>query len=131
MLIFCTYCSAEKNRTDTPIAAIDLYKSTRIEAVHQMALHANRPFFIFSGKHGLIAPDQSIAWYDHLLRKESISKHAQFLAKQIQSLNISAIHFFSNLPENDPHLHTYIDCITTACKSCNIPIQVFIQAFKD
>ena len=131
MLIYCTYCSAEKQSTKKPIPAINLYQSTRIQDVHQMASKANLPFFIFSGKHGLIAPHQPVAWYDHLLQKEAISTHAEFLAKQIHSLNISAIHFFSNFPENDPNLHIYIDCITAACKSCNIPIQVFIQAFKD
>jgi hypothetical protein len=131
MLIYCTYCSAEKHPSKKPIAAIDLYKSTRIREVYQMASKANLPFFVFSGKHGLIASHQPVAWYDHLLQKEASSAHAEFLAKQIQSFNISAIHFFSNFPENDPNLHTYIDCITAACKSCNIPIQVSTQAFKD
>ena len=96
-----------------------------------MASKANLAFFIFSGKHGLIAPKQSIAWYDHLLKKKDITAHAEFLTKQIQSLNISAIHFYSKLPENDPHLHTYIQCITLACNSRNIPIQFSIQAFED
>ena len=131
MLIYCTYCSAEKHPSKEPIAAIDLYKSTRIQEVYQMASKANLAFFIFSGKHGLIAPKQSIAWYDHLLKKKDITAHAEFLTKQIQSLNISAIHFYSKLPENDPHLHTYIQCITLACNSRNIPIQFSIQAFED
>ena len=131
MLIYCTYCSAEKQSTKKPIPAIDLYQSTRIQDVHQMASKANLPFFIFSGKHGLIAPHQPVAWYDHLMQKEAISTHAEFLAKQIHSLNILAIHFFSNFPENDPNLQTYIDCITNACNSLSIPILVTIRAFED
>ena len=45
-------------------------------------------FMIFSGKYGLIGPDQTIPDYNHLLMPKEIETHSSFVAKQIKEKKI-------------------------------------------
>ena len=51
-------------------------------------------FMIFSGKYGLIGPDQTIPDYNHLLMPKEIETHSSFVAKQIKEKKIEKILFY-------------------------------------
>ncbi len=95
MTVFCTYCSAEKATTEAPLPALDRYRSERIRRIHAAALAAGQGFFILSGEYGLLAPDDAIPCYDHLLLADEVADHAVKVAAQIERRGITRIIFFS------------------------------------
>ncbi len=131
MLAYCTYCSAEKNLSEFPISAIDLYKSKRILEVFSNAETNNIRFIILSGKYGIISANEKIAYYDHLLIASEVESHADIIANQLKKLGISEIIFFSNFLEKDKNLKPYHDCIKLACLRSSIPLSIKVADFQD
>lgn len=131
MLAICTYCSAGKHNSETPLPAIDLYKSSRITKVFETAEKSNVTFLILSGKYGLIRANEEIGYYDHLLIPSEVEKHSDLLASQITTKGISQIEFYMNSVESDSNLQAYIDCISIACSKASITLNVSIEDFED
>ena len=48
MFAYCTYCSAEKKDTETPIPAVERYKSERIQTIFSLAKAQRIKFLILS-----------------------------------------------------------------------------------
>jgi len=61
-LIVVTACAA--NKSNEPKPARELYKSTRIKKVDEICRRYNVPFYILSGKYGLICGDEIIEPYE-------------------------------------------------------------------
>ncbi len=120
MLVYCTYCSADKNYTNKSISAIKLYKSNRISSVHKEAQVNNIQMFILSGKYGLISTQHKITYYDHLLKDEEVERHSKLVTNQLKELGIRELVFFSNKLENDNNLVAYHSCIKKACNKAGI-----------
>lgn len=125
MEVYCTYCSARKKKTITPLSAIDLYKSERIKKIAEKASFKGVSFFILSGKHGLIPAHQKILHYDHLLSTNEVAEHLLKVADQINNFQISKIHFYMRPRESDPNLTAYLDCISKACEQTNTDLEVY------
>jgi hypothetical protein len=124
MYAFCTYCSAEKNTEPGKVPAIHRYLSARIEKVYAAASQLGIGFFILSGEFGLIPPEQSIPWYDHLLQPEEVSGLAERMVKQIQEHRITGIVYFTKPMVQDHQVHPYHDALATACNQ--IPCPFFV-----
>ncbi len=77
MTFYCTYCSAEKFYSETPIPAIELYNSERIKEIYDRAEEAREGFVILSGKYGLVKAYEKIDYYDHLLLPAEVEGHAK------------------------------------------------------
>jgi len=131
MLAYCTYCSAEKSYSKTPVPAIKLYKSDRIFKVFDSANEANVNFVILSGKYGIIYASEKISYYDHLLLASEVEIHSDFIASQIKMKNISEIVFFMTSVEKDKNLRPYLDCIKKACVKSAIPLRICVTDFQD
>ena len=124
MLVYLTYCSAQKNFSKKALPAIQLYDSERISKVFELAKSQNAKFVILSGKYGLVEVHQQINYYDHLLDQTEVESHAGVMASQIATKDISEIVFFSNSVQTDPNLLPYLRSIKRACEIANIPITI-------
>ena len=124
MLVYLTYCSAQKNFSKKALPAIQLYDSERISKVFELANSQNAKFVILSGKHGLVEAHQQINYYDHLLNQTEVEAHANVIASQITSKCISEIVFFTNPVETDPNLLPYLRSIKRACEIAKITITI-------
>jgi hypothetical protein len=124
MLVYLTYCSAQKNFSKKALPAIQLYDSERISKVFELANNQNAKFLILSGKYGLVEAHQQINYYDHLLNQTEVESHAGLMASQIATKDISEIVFFSNSVQTDPNLLPYLRSIKRACEIANIPITI-------
>ena len=124
MLVYLTYCSAQKNFSKKALPAIQLYDSERISKVFELAKSQNAKFVILSGKYGLVEAHQQINYYDHLLNQTEVESHAGLMASQIATKDISEIVFFSNSVQTDPNLLPYLRSIKRACEIANIPITI-------
>ena len=88
MFAYCTYCSAEKKETKTPILAVDRYKSARIQTVFSLAKAQGIKFLILSESYGLLEATDKIDFYDHLLLEHEVEKKALFVSAQLKEKKI-------------------------------------------
>jgi hypothetical protein len=124
LTVFCTYCSARKNPAKSPIRAIERYISKRINSVAEKAKSEHSKFMIFSGKYGLIGPDQTIPDYNHLLMPKEIETHSSFVAKQIKEKKIEKILFYVGDTVADKNIKTYAECASRACEKAHIDFEI-------
>ncbi len=128
MLAYCTYCSALKNETEGTLKAIDRYQSDRIQTVFDLATYDRRSFYILSGKFGLLEEDAPTPYYDHLLARNEISRHAFLVAEHLRTHKITGIRFFVRNSEADSNIQRYITCIQEACEMTGIPFELALFA---
>ena len=123
MLLYCTYCSAEKNYSETPTPAIELYKNERITDVYHKAKRTEVEFAILSGKFGIVEAQQPIAYYDHLLTAEEVDVHSELVASQLAEMGVSKVIFYTFSVRKDPNLEAYISCIQIATRKCGVTLE--------
>ena len=114
MTVFCTHCSAEKDRSQGELPAIQRYRSSRINSVHSAALNLGLEFLILSGEYGMLKPSDPIPYYAHLLVASEVPKHAKKVADQLDALGVKDLIFFTRTLEEDKNLKPYHDCIELA-----------------
>lgn len=131
MLAYCTYCSAEKKETETPIPAVECYISARIETVFSLAQERGIKFLILSGSYGLLEATDKINFYDHLLLEHEVEGKALFVSTQLKEKKISKITFYTNATIRDQNLKPYIRCIKTACTQAAVTLELKICSFED
>lgn len=124
MTIFCTYCSAEKDKTEGLLPAINRYNSERVRHISMAALFAKLDFYILSGKYGLLQFNEPIPYYDHLLVAEEVEAHSLKVAEQIKQHSISQIIFFTLSVAADEKLAPYHACLRLACQEASISLSV-------
>ena len=123
--IFITYCSKEKDESNTLLKAVKRYKSNRIQRVYEAAKLLTADFMILSGEFGLLNPGTEIPYYDHLLVMEEVNKYTEKLTKQLTEIinknkeNIKII-LFTEYLKNDPNLKPYQISLKKACENLNI-----------
>ena len=131
MLAYCTYCSAEKKETETPIPAVECYISARIETVFSLAQERGIKFLILSGSYGLLEATDKINFYDHLLLEHEVEGKALFVSTQLKEKKISKITFYTNATIRDQNLKPYIRCIKMACTQAAVILELKICSFED
>lgn len=124
MKILATYCSSLKNESAEPLPAEDLYNSERIQLVSRKAQARSLPFFILSGKFGLIKSSTLIPYYDHLLIEKELITHIPKVVNQIKNAGIDQIEFYMKPLDSDSNLKTYLNCISEACKITQTKVKV-------
>lgn len=129
MKIYCTYCSAHKDESVSLLPAIARYRSSRIVFISKLAKSEKIEFRIFSGRFGLLKPDDKIPYYDHLLLESEVVEHAQFISQQIEEAGITEIEFYMSSPEEDNKLFPYLNCIRLACNSTNSLLTIIVSEF--
>jgi hypothetical protein len=129
MKVFSTYCSADKNQSRDPLPAIERYHSGRIRSLYNAALSLGAGFVILSGRYGLLDPCEPIPYYDKRLNAAEVPSHANTVARQLGSMRITEVVFFSRPVSEDPNIEPYIDCIKLACDQAGVLI-VIIEVSK-
>ena len=124
MLAYCTYCSADKTNSESPLAAIELYKSSRITNIYTSAKEAGVSFVILSGKHGIIDASEKFAYYDHLLVPAEVEAHAALVASQLKKKGVTKLAFYTASVLKDPNVKAYINCITLACANNRTTLEI-------
>ena len=130
MPVFCTYCSAEKDRSHGELPAIQRYRSLRIKSVYIAAMSLGLKFLILSGKYGILEPSDPIPYYDHLLQSPEVSGHSKKVADQLEALGVKDLIFFSGSLSDDENLKLYFDCIKFASKNAGIELK-FVELAKN
>ncbi len=115
---FCTYCSAAKIMGDELMPALARYDSRRIKAVHEAASNVGSDFYIFSGKFGVLNPEDPIPFYDHLRVDDDVANMVAKAADQLKTIMVATgmqiFLFFSHSLADDPLLGPYHRCLQQA-----------------
>ena len=101
MKIICTTCSKEKVEESATLPAWKRYVSPRINSIREIAHASNLPFFILSGKMGLIHEDAHITYYDYILTESDVERLVPLVKEQIEKNKITHIIFYSKPKEGD------------------------------
>ena len=123
MTVFCTYCSAEKDRSQGELPAIQRYRSHRIRSVYVAAMSLGLKFLILSGKYGILEPSDPIQYYDHLLQSSEVTEHSKRVADQLKTLGVKDLIFFAESFSDDENLKPYFDCIKLASQKAGIELK--------
>ncbi len=122
---FCTICSKEKNLSSELLPAIHRYENERIKFVFKKSLDKKIPFFILSGKYGLLNPYTEIPYYDQRLLMEDIDNILKLVNSQVIEFGINEMTFWANDREKfgwEP----YYQVIERTCKKNQIDLSVEI-----
>jgi len=117
--IACTYCSADKHRGGGLMPAIERYQSARIAE-----LGATGTLLILSGEFGLLAPEDPIPWYDHLLLSDEVEAMVPRVTAQLQERAVVTLVFHTADPDTFPAIRPYVALITQACQAAGVPLQL-------
>ena len=120
MTVFCTYCSAKKDRSPGELPAIQRYQSHRIKSVYIAAMSIGLKFVILSGEYGLLEPSDPIPYYEHLLVSEEVSEHSKLVADQLVALRVKDLIFFTRPESVDQNVKPYLACIKLASQKAGI-----------
>ncbi len=113
--VLVTTCSAAKRRDPGLLPARHRYRSPRLAAVAARAAATGIPWLILSGEFGLLAPDDPIPWYDHLLRPEEAADLVPRVADRLRELDVSAVTLVTGRLADDPNLAPYVAVMREAC----------------
>jgi len=107
MLLFATYCSADKDGASGDLPAVERYRSDRIQGVYAGAQSAQARFGILSGRFGLIAHDHPIPYYDHLLKRDEVEEMVSRVQHTLSAWEVTEVRWFSVAFEMDPNVAQY------------------------
>ena len=124
MVLYATYCSAEKDGAAGVLPAIERYQSDRISGVCLAADGAGVRFGILSGEFGLISSDHPLPYYDHLLHPNQIEEMAERVHHTLTEWNISEVHWFSVAFEMDPNVKRYQSVMEKAAAKMGADFQL-------
>jgi hypothetical protein len=111
------------------LPAVERYESERIRRIYAAALSVGAGFYILSGEYGLLAPQEPIPYYDHLLVEAEVAEMVATLTRQMQSSGIKQIIFFTVSLADDPLLKPYHAALHQACAQANVTLAVVEISF--
>lgn len=126
MKALVTYCSAEKRRDAGVLPAVERYESWRIREVARRARTEGTAFFILSGEFGLLAPEDPIPYYDHLLLPKEAAGIGSRVGDQLRAYGVAEVTFVSRDPAREPPLAAYHAAITAGCARAGATLRVEI-----
>lgn len=106
-----------KKETDIPVPAQELYLAPHIQATKKIADTSGLPFFILSGKYGLLAGADLVSNYDYYLEASAVESLASMMAEQIKDRGITEIDFYF---EDKESWKPYKDAMTGASLKAGI-----------
>ncbi len=124
MIAYVTYCSADKRDDPGDLPAIERYLDARIRRVAARAEADGAKFLIMSGRYGLLAPEQPIPWYDHLLTSDEVDDMAHILRLQLRMHDVTELVWFTEDPEVDPLVRPYGRAVSRGCMQADVTMRV-------
>lgn len=96
----CSICSREKDPNPDLLLARERYLGTHVAKVGQLAIHQEVAFFILSGVYGLLAADEAVPYYDHLLVDSEVSALVKMIRIQLWVHEIKELSFYTKSKPN-------------------------------
>ena len=93
--IICCVCSRSKNNSVAAIPAKERYAGSHVATVGAMAQAMGMPFYILSGVHGLVAANELVGLYDHLLTADEVTRLATQIGAQLRELGVKEVNFYT------------------------------------
>lgn len=112
MEIACTICSREKDPEQKPIPAHKRYLGDHVARVRRIAYEKDLPFFLLSGKLGLVYEDDMVPYYDYLLQEQDVERLIRKVRKQLASRGVHRLWFYT---KEKPHWLPYRRVLLGAC----------------
>lgn len=122
MKIVCTICSKKKDEDEKLMPARLRYSAPHIQLTDKTATEAGLPFFILSGKYGLIEGEKEIPYYDYYLEEKAVDDLVKILIQQINDYGITEIDFYTE--EKESWL-PYQNAIRKSSESTGILLNVY------
>lgn len=126
--IVCSYCSAGKRADETPLPALERYRSERLHDLARQAGEGGAPLFILSGRFGLLAADDPIPWYDHLLGADEVPAMAQRVGQRLRELGVTEIEYHTAAPGAVAPVRPYLAVMRAACVEAGAALTVVVLA---
>jgi hypothetical protein len=121
MTIAATICSRKKRADEGLIPAQDRYEGAHIQSTADRAAAAGVPFYILSGKLGLIEGRTAIPLYDYLLTEDAVPALVERITAQLHEADITAIDFYT---EHNPNWLPYESALNQAAAAAGCTISV-------
>lgn len=99
--------------------AIERYRSDRIRSVYEMAQSAGVDFLIFSGKYGMLRPDEPVPYYDHLLQPDDLPAMILKISGPIGRYDSATLFMKSG-----PDVAKYAEAVQTAADRVAVPFEI-------
>lgn len=94
MNIAVTICSKHKDENPQLLPARERYISEHIKKTEVIAEKSGLPFFILSGKHGLLAAEDLVPNYDQYLEMEAVDELVSVVVVQLEKLGVTEIDYY-------------------------------------
>lgn len=94
MNIVVTICSKHKDNSPKLLPASKRYISEHIRKAEVIAKDLQLPFFILSGKYGLLATDEMIPNYDQYLEIEAVDSLVKVVEAQLKTLHVTEVDYY-------------------------------------
>ncbi len=117
--VVCSICSRAKALIERPIPARQRYQGSHIALVEKEARKSHQSFFILSGVYGLVAANEEVPYYDHLLSPEEVPVLAEKMTQQIRMWSIDEIHFFT---KTKPRWMPYTTALQAAAQAAGATV---------
>lgn len=121
MKIICTICSRRKKEDVGLLSAEERYTGEHISVVKKIAEESKVPFYILSGKCGLIPGSKKIPYYDYYLKNSAVDDLVKEVVNQIQNEKITGMEFYF---ENKETWAPYSDVIEKAAQQAGIALDI-------
>ena len=94
MNIAVTICSKHKDENTELLPARERYISEHIKKTEAIAKETGLPFFILSGKHGLLAAEDPVPNYDQYLELEAVDDMVTVVEKQLRDAGVREVDYY-------------------------------------
>jgi hypothetical protein len=100
MKAVCTICSREKDPEQTFLPAHQRYLGEHVALVRRYARENALPFFVLSGKFGLVHEDDMVPYYDYLLSEGDVPKLIGLVEAQLIGHGMQKLWFHHKLKQS-------------------------------
>lgn len=114
MKIICTICSKHKREDVELLPARVRYTSPHIQFTEEKSKEFGLPFFILSGKYGIISADREIPNYDYYLEMSKAEELSKAIGEQLRIEKITEIDFYTEQKDS------WVPYETAMKKGCEI-----------
>jgi hypothetical protein len=125
MKCIATICSKKKDENTELLPAHLRYLAPHVEQTYNKAEGSNLPFYILSGKYGLIGGEEQIPYYDYYLEADKVEELSIKVAEQIEKEGITDMDFYF---EDKESWAPYISTLEKATKQAGCALNKVLFA---
>lgn len=122
MKIICTICSKKKRDDIALLPARVRYTAPHIQFTEEKSKESGLPFFILSGKYGIISADREIPNYDYYLEMNQAEELSKAIGEQLRIEKITEIDFYT---ENKDSWVPYETAIKKGCEIAGVLLNIY------